>query len=315
MTLKSFEELECLLSDEEREAYYEWKCCKEVLDQRPGYMQTQHRVLPYLPSWMKKNLIDVRELFNCNNTSYGTRLLWNHVLTLSLDKTHEVTFAILDDKYCLERMEKVMHKVAEVYSDLKRLYKAYGHPMTLVSLQTEDFGMYMPPSFYDDSFNDNKMIHGLFQRIESMMDYAEESATDFVANADEQKACKFRSWFQQHRDNLLTRTDSVCKILGKSFNNYYVMPVWNCIDIFMHNDRRWGREFCFKLDLEESLQHLDDLNRIRPMIDRIISKTEKEDFAFGVKQKGASVQISDRVTAVNNYAKALSSSTSPLNGS
>ena len=76
MKFKSFEELECLLSNEEKEAYYEWKNCKEVLAQRPSYMQTQHRILPYLPSWMKKNVIDVRELFNCNNTSYGTRLLW-----------------------------------------------------------------------------------------------------------------------------------------------------------------------------------------------------------------------------------------------
>ena len=324
MKFKSFEELECLLSNAEKEAYYEWKNCKEVLAQRPSYMQTQHRILPYLPSWMKKNVIDVRELFNCNNTSYGTRLLWNHVLTLSLGKTHEVTFAILDDKYCLEQMEKVIRKVAEVYRDLKRLYKAYGHSMTLVSMQTEDFGMYLPPSFYDGSFNDNEMsvgtrdaahltvsikemIHGLSQRRESMMDYAEESAIEFLAEADEYKACRFKLWYERHLSNLLARTDKACELLGKSGNNYYVMPVWNCIDIFMCDYRRWGREFCVKLDLEESLQNVDDLNRVRPLIDDIVRKTETEDFAFGVKKKGTDVQVSDRVTTVNNYAIALSS--------
>ncbi len=121
MTLKSFEELEFLLNDEERKAFYGWKECKDVLAQRPNYMMTQQRIMPYLPMWMKKNVIDARELFDCNNTSYGTRLLWNHVLTLTLGKTHEVTFAILDDKYCLDRMKQVLQKVVETYSDLCRL--------------------------------------------------------------------------------------------------------------------------------------------------------------------------------------------------
>ena len=31
MTLKSFEELEFLLNDEERKAFYGWKECKDVL--------------------------------------------------------------------------------------------------------------------------------------------------------------------------------------------------------------------------------------------------------------------------------------------
>ena len=119
--LKSFEELDCLLSEEQRKAFREWEYCKNVLVQRPCYMRTQQRVLPYIPSWMKKKVVEVRELFDCNNTSYGGRLLWNHVLTLSLDKEHEVTFAILDDKYCLEDMKNVMWKIVEVYKDLQQL--------------------------------------------------------------------------------------------------------------------------------------------------------------------------------------------------
>ena len=195
---------------------------------------------------------------------------------------------------------------------------------SLVSMQTEDFGMYLPPSFYDGSFNDNEMsvgtrdaahltvsikemIHGLSQRRESMMDYAEESAIEFLSEADEYKACRFKLWYERHLSNLLARTDKACELLGKSGNNYYVMPVWNCIDIFMCDYRRWGREFCVKLDLEESPQNVDDLNRVRPLIDDIVRKTETEDFASGVKKKGTDVQVSDRVTTVNNYAIALSS--------
>ena len=118
--LKSFEELDCLLTEGQRKAFREWEYCKNVLAQRPCYMRTQQRVIPYIPSWMKKKVVEVRELFDCNNTSYGGRLLWNHVLTLSLDKEHEVTFAILDDKYCLEDMKNVMWKIVEVYPKIRR---------------------------------------------------------------------------------------------------------------------------------------------------------------------------------------------------
>ena len=323
MKFKSFEELECLLSEEERKEFHRWRFYKNLLSLRPCYMQTQHRILPYLPSWLEKKVVDVRELFECNNTSFGGRLLWNHVLTLSLDRRHEVTFAILDDIYRLEIMENVMRKVVEVYCDLQRLCKAYGHTMTLVSLQTDDFGMFLPPSFYDASINDdkmllesrdcdhlsisvNEMIRGLSLQSKSAMDNAEAYAMELVTDADEQVARQFNSFFEQHRNNILTRTDDVCNILGKSGNDYYIAPMWDCIDIFMCDLRCWGREFCFKFGLEESLKHLKDLNRVRPLIDNIIKKTQSEDFAFGVKKRGTDVQLSDRVTMQNKYARSLS---------
>ena len=71
MTLKSFEELEFLLNDEERKAFRKWKRRKAVLSQRPNYMTTQQRIMPYLPKWMKKKVIDARELFDCCNTCFG----------------------------------------------------------------------------------------------------------------------------------------------------------------------------------------------------------------------------------------------------
>lgn len=321
MTLKSFEELEFLLNDEERKAFYGWKECKDVLAQRPNYMMTQQRIMPYLPMWMKKNVIDARELFDCNNTSYGTRLLWNHVLTLTLGKTHEVTFAILDDKYCLDRMKQVLQKVAETYSDLCRLYKAYGHPMTLVSMQTDDFGMLLPPTFYDDTLNDiemtvgtrdeahltisiNEMIEGLAQRPMSMMDFVE-MRKEYINHADKENAPHFNAWYEEHRTKLLNHTEKVCKLLGKTGHKYYVAPMWNCIDIYMGECRYWGRELCVKIDLEEDVHHVEDLNRVRPMIDNIIKKTAAEDFAFGVKKINAEVQTCDRVAAENSYAKAI----------
>ena len=147
-----------------------------MLAQRPNYMTTQQRIMPYLPKWMKKKVIDVRELFDCCNTCFGNALLWNHALTLRL---------------------------------------------------------------------------------------------------------------------------------GKTGNKYYVAPVWNCIDIYMGECRYYGRELCVKFGLEESLHHVKDLNRVRPMIDNIIKKTAGEDFAFGVKKRNAEVQTCDRVAANNSYAKAV----------
>ena len=319
--LKSFEELDCLLTEGQRKAFREWEYCKNVLAQRPCYMRTQQRVLPYIPSWMKKKVVEVRELFDCNNTSYGGRLLWNHVLTLSLDKEHEITFAILDDKYCLEDMKNVMWKIVEVYKDLQQLYRQYGHSMSIVSLQTDDFGMYLPPSFYNASIKEEEgyasqkdasysgaaicdMMHLSPQWI-TMMEYVEESREEFLATADEERAGRFKAWYERHRSHLMDCYNNVCERLRNAGSGYYVTSVWNCIDIFMDSDRRWGREFCFKFDLEESLSHLEDLKRVRPLIDSIIEKTQMETFAFGVKKKGADVQISDRVSTPCEFSTSL----------
>ena len=318
MTLKSFEELEFLLNDEERKAFRKWKRNKAVLAQRPNYMTTQQRIMPYLPKWMKKKVIDARELFDCCNTCFGDALLWNHALTLRLGKTHEVTFAILDDLYCWDLMKETMQKVVETYSDLCRLYKAYGHPMTLVSMMHDDFGMELPPTFYDGTLNEIEITVGtrdkdhltvsdteirkwLTKNGMSMMDMLKE----YINHADKQDVPRLNAWYEQYRTNLKSRTDKICELLGKTDNKYYVAPVWNCIDIYMGECRYYGRELCVKFGLEEDLHHVEDLNRVRPMIDNIIKKTAGEDFAFGVKKRNAEVQTCDRVAAENSYAKAV----------
>ena len=224
MTLKSFEELEFLLNDEERKAFYEWKRRKAVLAQRPNYMTTQQRIMPYLPKWMKKKVIDARELFDCCNTCFGDALLWNHALTLRLGKTHEVTFAILDDLYCWNLMKQTMQKVVETYSDLCRLYKAYGHPMTLVSMMHDDFGMELPPTFYDGTLNEIEITVGtrdkdhltvsdteirkwLSKNGMSMMDMLKE----YINHADKQDVPRLNAWYEQYRTNLKSRTDKKCR--------------------------------------------------------------------------------------------------------
>ena len=69
-----------------------------------------------------------------------------------------------------------MQKVVETYSDLCRLYMAYGHLMTLVSMMHDDFGMELPPTFYD----------GTLSEIEN-------------------------AWYEQYRTNLKSRTDKKCR--------------------------------------------------------------------------------------------------------
>ena len=120
-----------------------------------------------------------------------------------------------------------------------------------------------------------------------------------------ERAGRFKAWYEGHRSHLMDCYNNVCERLRNAGNNYYVTSVWNCIDIFMDSDRRWGREFCFKFDLEESLSHLEDLKRVRPLIDSIIEKTQMETFAFGIKKKGADVQISDRVSTPCEYSTSI----------
>lgn len=310
-TLKSFEELECLLTEEQRNDYRNWKFCKNVLAQRPSYMRTEQRVLPFLPSWMVKKVLEIRELYNCNNTIYGERLLWNHLLRLFLGEDHEVTFAILDDKYCQENMENVMKKVVEVYKKLQRLYREYGHQLTVVSLQTDDFGMLLPPSFYDTTLENNceilwykeqsSSISNIIKRISRKATSPQvvdikEIEKEYAATHSGEDAEDLANWFKGQLKHYDEYEKKVVDILEAVDDWYYMTRMWKGFDIFMDEYRKWGREFCYKLKLDENLEHLKDLTRVRPLIDDIIKITETEDFAFGIKKIGTDVKISLRVS-------------------
>jgi len=67
--LNSLEQLECLLSEEERRDTLGEIQYKELVASRPFSMKTRFRVLPLLPRWMKNKLIEAKELFNNNNTA------------------------------------------------------------------------------------------------------------------------------------------------------------------------------------------------------------------------------------------------------
>ncbi len=309
--LKSFEELECLLTEEQRNDYRKWKYCKNVLAQRPSYLRSKQRVLPFLPSWMVKKVLEIRELYNCNNTICGERLLWNHLLRLSLGEDHEVTFAILDDKYREENIVNVMKKVVEVYKKLQRLYREYGHQLTVVSLQTDDFGMLLPPSFYDTALENNCEILWYKEQSSSFSDIIKrisrkamspqlvnikEIEKEYVATHSGEDAEDFANWFTRLLNHFNEYEKKVVEVLEATDDWYYMTRMWKGFDIFMDEYRKWGREFCYKLKLDENLEHLNDLMRVRPLIDDIIKITETESFAFGIKKIGTDVQISLRVS-------------------
>ena len=108
MTLKSFEELEFLLNDEERKAFRKWKRNKAVLAQRPNYMTTQQRIMPYLPKWMKKKVIDARELFDAYHSfKYARRGYLGDTLTIP-PMYRDEWYALLEkiQQQLLEKIEK-----------------------------------------------------------------------------------------------------------------------------------------------------------------------------------------------------------------
>lgn len=316
MKLKSLQELECLLPEEDRrEALYE-RNYKELVARRPFSMQTKYRVIPLLPNWMRKKLIEAKELFNNNNTEFGDYLYWNHTITLPLDEQHEITFAILDDYLDSEGPERPMKKIIEVYKDLQVLYRKYGHSLTIVSMQSGDFGMYLPYSSYESesdslentqktkntsySFDERSLedfITDLFAPRYTRIHLIENWAAEYSKNLNETDRVKFNTWFAYHHKSMTDYVKKMDNILDNSSHNYFVQPMWDCIDLYMHNERDWEREFCIKWNINENLSHLKKLDSLRPLINSIIKKTKREKFAFGVKKKNTSVVYCNPVNA------------------
>lgn len=108
MRLKSLDELACLLSPEEQGHFYkerERKVREEEhlnrinyakFDGRPRRLQTINRVIPQLPMWMRRKIIEANELYGHNDWTYEDSNMWNHVLTFQLDDKHTVTFTLME---------------------------------------------------------------------------------------------------------------------------------------------------------------------------------------------------------------------------
>jgi len=88
-----------------------------------------------------------------------------------------------------------------------------------------------------------------------------------------------------------------------SRSDYYLDLKWDCYDIYMEEYPIYGRELCVKWELGENIKHLKKLDTLRPLFDAIVEKTKDEEFAFGVKRRGAAVVPCDLVSYTWSYSR------------
>lgn len=281
---------------------------------RPASRTASKRVLPLLPHWMKKKLTKLTELCDHCNTDHFAAKPWNHLLVLPLDHIHEVTFAIPDLFGSDKALRQEVDLIVEVYELLQLLYRKYRHPLTLVSLQTDDFGMYLPASFYcaePDQLTLRDLspapaVHeptiqdallSLATRPQTTMSRLSAEVAQAARLMDEHDGIALRRAFS----NKMRRLDRYyCRLMGRAkalSNDYHAELLWDNIDLYMNSSRVWGREFCIKWEIDEPLWKLNELHKLRPLIDLIILKTQSADFAFGVKAKGREVSCCNYVNA------------------
>lgn len=279
------------------------------------FMRTQNRVLPLLPRWMRNKLVEAKNLHDHVNVICEGRTFWNHTITLPLDKWHDVTFAILDNYNSRREFRKTIQKVVEVYEDLQVLYRKYGHSLTIVSLQTEDFGMLLPSSFYKgdttidkggasydglrDALKENKasdFMAELMIPIYSRMEYVVNSVKRYASTLDDDKKKRVIDEYNAKVKKKHDYFDEIVKVLRPSKYDYFLDLKWDCYDIYMEEDPIYGRELCVKWKLGENIKHLKKLDTLRPLFDAIVEKTKDEEFAFGVKRRGAAVVPCDLVS-------------------
>lgn len=308
MKLKTLEELGCLLSAEERAQIW----TRDKMAQRPSWMKTKSRLLPLLPKWMKRKLIEARELFDHNNTSAGDILLWNHTFTLPLDNIHDITFSMLDWLSCPKNLKKEVGKAIEVYKRLQVLYRKYNHPLTMISMQTDDFGMYLPNSFYTnnkETENENslqpttiegflsQLITPCYTRICRLEVLAAEGCTESMS---ESERIRFNTSFAYQHKNMIDYMERIKPELGSFAHDYYVQPNLETIDLYMNRRRYWTRELCVKWKVGEDLAWLKRFDSLRPDIEEIIELTKGASFAFGVKPRNTVVSECDYVNTFNH---------------
>lgn len=312
MKFKSLEELGCLLPEEQKKQAESEIWTREKMAQRPFRMKTELRLLPLLPKWVKKKLIEARELFDHNNTCAGNILLWNHTFTLTLDNIHDITFSMLDWLTCPEDLQEEVSKAIEVYKKLQVLYRKYNHPLTLISMHTDDFGMYLPDSFYTDNKETegdistqpttiegflSQLIAPNYTRIFRLEALAAEGGTESMS---ESERISFNTSFAYQHRNMIDYMERMKPELGSFAHDYFVQPNLETIDLYMNRRRGWIRECCVKWKVGEDLAWLKRLDSLRPDIDEIIELTKVANFAFGVKPRNTVVSECDYVNAFNH---------------
>lgn len=277
---------------------------------RPSGMATAGRLVPMLPEWMVAKLIEAKELFNHCNTCMGDCLIWNHAITLALDEIHDITFSILDNTEMPGNLKKEVDLIVEVYQTLQTIYREYGHPLTIVSMQTDDFGMYLPDSFYEPlaekgkserSFRNPRSIKRVIKRIiarpSSRMSDIKHRVNELGKTFNLPKRAKLMEWYKK-RLRRLKDCDNVLKaVLEPLLHEYHSELMWDSIDLYMAKGRGWTREFCVKWGLDDDVENLKKLDVLRPVIDNIIKKTRYAGFAFGVKPRGTTVAPCNYVNA------------------
>lgn len=308
--LKSLDELNCLLPAKEQQQLQIASLYRKFVNQHwPYSLRTERRLLPMLPAWMRRKITFSSELYNHSNPGMDVDSIWNHTFTLPLNDEHEITFAMIDNDCVPQNLRQQVELVVDVYRDLQLLYARFGLPLTIVSLQSEDFGIRLPVSFYhpaltigEDEADFSKscpekeaIMQSTFpldSRMSIVRRYYEIACNEC---ANEQERVRLNTWFA-HQDMKLNECNArLMPVLASLRNDYCSQLMWECIDIYMNKCRVWDREYCIKWNLDDNEERLKKIDRLRPIIDRIIKKTQHACFAFGVKRKGAIVIPCDHV--------------------
>lgn len=305
----SMEKLDCLSPEQIRDAYLEHDYKTFVEKYWPYMLRTERRLLPLLPEWMQDKVISATELYDhCNDHPSGY-CIWNHSLTLSLNHYHEVTFDISDSHLAPGSFNKEVQLVIEVYKDLQALYEQYGHPLTIVSCLNNDFGMFIPESF-NKHYKEVAITENLFDESHSVEEIVQNIASPYYDTLvhvnrimhlnremyDDNMRNRYYAWFARRKTELNKCLDRMSAVLNKS--QYIMSPCIDCIDILISTSRQWGRNFYVKWNLDYDIADLKQLDRLRPLIDAIISKTECSFFAYGVKPKGKMLLLQESVTTI-----------------
>lgn len=311
--MKSLDELACLLSPEEQGHFYkegERKVREEEhlnrinyakFDGRPRRLQTINRVIPQLPMWMRRKIIEAKELYGHSDWTHEDSNMWNHVLTFQLDDKHTVTFTLMEVDHNPEYLNEDIKTMIGVYRDLQTLLRLYGFSLTIVCLNSYEFSMSLPVSFYNNK-NDNedytstdvaispfdRFVNSLKRPYRLHLKTTTPDSIEFAETLNENEKSQF---YKNCGTEYIRRLDylrDMCNILNSSKYNYHGELMWEGVDLYM--DNRWyGREFCVKWVIGDSLNKLTQIDKLRPVINKIIRKAGFHSFAFGVKPNDTTV--------------------------
>lgn len=315
MRLKSFEELDCLLPEEEREIVRFQRMHKVKNTRRPSSMRTKNRVLPLLPKWMKKKLIEAKGLYGHSFSDFYDD--WNHTITLPLDSVHDITFSIIDSYNHPNILEEEINILVEVYKKLQILYRNYGHPLTLISMHRSDFGMCLPYTFYNlgniksksfhlPSVNKEEVSNLLATATQYYPQYytrifcLETIAKEYIESKNENERVMYNTWFACEHKKMTDYLLSLRPVVERSTHQYFIQPNLETIDLYMNKTREWTRELCIKWQVGEDISRLKKLDALRSGIDEIIKLTQNACFSFGVKTRNSAVTYCDNVNQFNH---------------